>query len=97
MSKLKWFDGGHDRGQDAKNYIMILQKNLNNTTELPLKNILKTYLLELENQSMPIPVILSRFNLDVSSCLINNSISLSDENKEILKNITSISNIRYGY
>lgn len=97
MNNLKWFSGGNERSKEAITCLKLLQKNLNDTTERPLKKILINYLSELENQSGSVPTILSRFNLEVSHCLLNNSIELSKEDKQLIKEISSLSQIRYGY
>jgi len=97
MIKMNWFAGGAERATTAISYMDTLQHSLNDNEELALKKIIYSYSTELKEQSTSIPFILSRFNFDVSKCLVENSIELSNENKKLVKNISSLSQIRYGY
>lgn len=97
MNKIKWFTGGNKRSEEAIKFLTILQANLKNTTDLPLTKILGKYSIELKNQQGSTPIILSRLNLDISRCLLNNKIHLSEENQKLIKDISSLSQIRYGY
>lgn len=98
MSKLKWFAGGNEREEQAKIIITDLLKDLktDSGSEL-LQKILENYLEELENKSTPVPMILSRMNLDISTAIRNNGVTLSEYQSKKLKELTAISNIRYGY
>lgn len=97
MAKLKWFSGGKERREEAVNDLNTLNERLNETTEIELKKVIQHFLVELENQQEPVPLILSRFNIEVSNCLLKHSIELLVENKELVKSISELSQIRYGY
>ncbi|PLS39378.1 hypothetical protein CYV26_04030 [Carnobacterium maltaromaticum] len=98
MSKLKWFSGGKERSNQAENIITDLLDDLK--TDLgneSLKKVLENYLEELKQKGASVPLILSRMNLDISKATRNDGVTLSDYQSKKLKELTSISNIRYGY
>lgn len=97
MSQLKWFSGGNDRAKEALECIEILQGSLSAETEQPLKEVLRSYSMELSNPPSSVPMILSRLNLDISKCLLHYRIELSAENQQSLKKLSSLSQIRVGY
>ena len=43
------------------------------------------------------PYILSRFNIEVSKVLLDHGITLAEKPAEQLKELSHLSNIRYGY
>ncbi|CAD5897717.1 bacteriocin immunity protein [Listeria monocytogenes] len=98
MGKLKWFSGGNERSSQAENIITDLLDDLK--TDLgneSLKKVLENYLEELKQKGASVPLILSRMNLDISKAIRNDGVTLSDYQSKKLKELTSISNIRYGY
>ena len=98
MGKLKWFSGGKERSNQAENIITDLLDDLK--TDLgneSLKKVLENYLEELKQKGASVPLILSRMNLDISKAIRNDGVTLSDYQSKKLKDLTSISNIRYGY
>lgn len=97
MSQLKWFDGGDERSNEAKKYLIELQQQLNKPEELRLKKLLEQYTIELSHQSSSVPFVLSRLNIDISHCLIHYPITLSKESEDLMKKLSSLSQIRYGY
>ncbi|MGX2946990.1 bacteriocin immunity protein [Enterococcus alishanensis] len=97
MDKLKWFAGGDERRKKAISELKKLSERLNETTEVELKELIRDYLAQLETKQESVPFILSRFNIEISNCLSKYSIKLSVEDEESLKNISDLSQIRYGY
>ncbi|WP_409022265.1 bacteriocin immunity protein [Dellaglioa sp. P0083] len=98
MNKLKWFSGGDDRGKQAEQIITDLLTDLStNNGNNTLKVTLQAYLEELKQKRSSVPFILSRMNLDLSKAIKNDEQPLSDNQSKKLKELTSISNIRYGY
>lgn len=59
--------------------------------------MLENYLEELKQKGASVPLIISRMNLDISKAIRNDGVTLSDYQSKKLKELTSISNIRYGY
>ncbi|WP_207695625.1 hypothetical protein DOK67_0002243 [Enterococcus sp. DIV0212c] len=97
MDKLKWFSGGNERGKQAENIITDLLDDLKTGTDNEsLQKVLENYLEELKQKSASVPMILSRMNLDISKAIRNDGVALSDHQSKKLKELTSISNIRYG-
>lgn len=98
MSKLKWFSGGKDRSERAVKIISLLLDELNDDMESKkLQHILNKYKIELNKKESSVPFILSRMNVDISNCIQKENISLSDSQSDKLKELASLSNIRYGY
>lgn len=98
MSKLKWFSGGNERAKQAENIMTNLLDDLK--TDLgneSLQKVLENYLEELKQKSASVPMILSRMNLDISKAIRNDRAALSDYQSKKLKELTSVSNIRYKY
>lgn len=60
-----------------------------------LQKVLENFLEELKQQDTSVPLILSRMNLDIFKVIINDGVTLSDHQSKKLKELTSISNIRY--
>ncbi|MGK4179675.1 bacteriocin immunity protein [Lapidilactobacillus dextrinicus] len=98
MSKLKWFSGGTDRAQQALEIIDDLLHDLyKNSENDTLQNLLLKYKYELEKQQTPVPFILSRMNIDIANIIVKNGLTLSSFQSSKLKQLTAISNIRYGF
>lgn len=98
MVKLKWFAGGTDRATQAIEIIDELLSDLPNTpNEDALKNVLLTYRHEFVKKSTSVPFILSRMSLAVSNVLEKNEITLTNSQSSKLKQLISLSSIRYGY
>ncbi|WP_407056358.1 bacteriocin immunity protein [Enterococcus faecium] len=62
-----------------------------------LRMILHTYLGNLKNEGTSVPLILSRMNLEISNAIKKDGVSLNAKQSKKLKELMSISNIRYGY
>ncbi len=98
MGKLNWFSGGKERSNQAENIITDLLDDLKTDLDNEsLKKVLENYLKELKQKGASVPLILSRMNLDISKAIRNDGVTLSDYQSKKLKELTSISNIRYGY
>ncbi|MGY3749657.1 bacteriocin immunity protein [Vagococcus acidifermentans] len=98
MEKLKWFSGGKDRGNQALTLITELLKELSNDPKSnTLQNVLLNYKDELERKQSAVPHILSRMNLDISSAIRKDQLSLSHTQSSVLNELTTLSTIRYGY
>lgn len=97
MSKVKWFSGGVERGNQAVQIINELLNDDKIISDSPLEITLKKYRIELQQKESSIPFILSRMNLDISKILRSDPNQLSKEQTNKLKILTSLSNIRYGY
>ena len=98
MGKLKWFSGGKEWSNQAENIITDLLDDLKTDLDNEsLKKVLENYLEELKQKGASVPLILSRMNLDISKAIRNDGVTLSDYQSKKLKELTSISNIRYGY
>ncbi len=98
MSALKWFSGGEERRNEA----LIIMDNLLTLLDhhhgvQPLKDLLLSYAQELKSGGISTPFILSRMHIELSKVLMDNKIRLSEEQSELLKELRSLSNIRYGY
>lgn len=98
MWKLKWFSGGNDRKKQAESIIIDLLNDLKIDlgNELLFK-VLNNYLKELKQKNTSVPSILSRMNLDISKAIRNDVVKLTDYQSKKLKELTSLSNSRYGY
>ncbi|HBI1783334.1 TPA: bacteriocin immunity protein [Enterococcus faecalis] len=97
MDKLKWFSGGNERGKQAENVITVLLDDIKTDSgNESLQKVLENYLEELKQQGASVPLILSRMNLDISKAIRNDGVALSDNQSKKLKELISISNIRYG-
>ena len=97
MSELKWFSGGKERGDQAIIIITDLLSELNNDPKnQALQKVLSNYQDELTRKEAAVPLILSRMNLDISSAMRKDEVLLSDAQSNKLKELTSLSNIKYG-
>lgn len=97
MAALKWFSGGKERKNEAVVIIDELLESLNGDLKYkPLQNFFISYRKELSNGTS-IPLVLSRMNIELSNVLVENKLQLSDEQSQKLKELRSLSNIRYGY
>ena len=98
MTPLKWFAGGSERRCEAMTIIDNLLEGINNTHQLaPLKNQLVSYKRRLEDDGTSTPFILSQMNVDLARVLIDNKLSLSENQAEQIKKLRELSAIRYGY
>ncbi|KRN99413.1 bacteriocin immunity protein [Companilactobacillus kimchiensis] len=98
MNKLKWFSSGVSRSNSATEIITDLLANLNGDVKTePLQKVLIDYKDELEKQESSIPYILSRMNIAISNIMSKNGITLSPQQSDLMKQLTSLSYIRYGY
>lgn len=98
MSKLKWFSGGKERSDQALALINELLKELDKNPNSPaLQKLLANYQNELRKKERSVPFILSQMNIEISNLLKKETISLSDSQSNNLKQLMTLSNIRYGY
>ena len=98
MSDLKWYAGGAERKKEAMKLIESLMEELPNEAHLePLRKMLVSYHEELIKEQSAIPYILSRFNIEVSKILLDHGITLAEKLAGQLKELSHLSNIRYGY
>ncbi|GEO78654.1 hypothetical protein FD29_GL000742 [Companilactobacillus mindensis DSM 14500] len=94
----KWFASGVERGDEAVRIIAKLLTELSgDPTKAPLEKVLLSYKVELEKKESSIPYILSRMNIAVSNAMIQNHITLSQDQSDELKKIMQQSHIWYGY
>ena len=97
-NSLKWFSGADERRKQAIVIIDELVNELNKATNTkPLQSVLNSYKHELTKKETSIPMILSRMNIDIANVIRKNEILLSNAQSEQLRQLRSISNIRYGY
>ena len=89
MSKVKWFSGGVERGNQAVQIINELLNDDKIISDSPLEITLKKYRIELQQKESSIPFILSRMNLDISKILRSDPNQLSKEQTNKLKILTS--------
>lgn len=52
---------------------------------------------KLNKQQASVPFLLSQLNIEMAKAIQHDSSELSLKQKDIIKKITSLSNIRYGY
>ena len=98
MSNLKWFSGGDNRSKRAEIIITELLDDLETDSgNDSLRMVLHTYLGNLKNEGTSVPLILSRMNLEISNAIKKDGASLNAKQSKKLKELMSISNIRYGY
>lgn len=98
MVSLKWYSGGDEREKKAEKIIIDLLDDLENDLgNESLQQVLNSYLEELRKGGASVPLILSRMNLDISKAIRNDGRELTASQSSKLKELTSISNIRYGY
>lgn len=53
--------------------------------------------IKLNKQQTSVPFLLSQLNIEMAKAIQHDSSELSLKQKDIIKKITSLSNIRYGY
>ncbi|GAB2021033.1 bacteriocin immunity protein [Pseudolactococcus yaeyamensis] len=95
-NKLKWYSGGDERKEKALIMMSKLLVSLSgNLKSAPLQKMLLAYKNEIELGSSAIPFILSRMNLDIAKVALENNMTLSQEQSDILKKLSSLSNIRF--
>ena len=94
---MKWFAGGQDRGMQVSALINELLNELNDSRNIQLKHILIDYKDKLNKQQASVPFLLSQLNIEMAKAIQHDSSELSLKQKDIIKKITSLSNIRYGY
>lgn len=98
MVKIKWFSGGNDRSYRAVKLIVDILNELDkDSNSQNLKNALVSYKNELVGHKQSVPFILSRMNVDIANCIRKDHLSLTISESEKLKELGSLSNIRYGY
>ena len=98
MTPLKWFAGGSERRCEAMTIINHLLEDIKDTPQLtPLKNQLVIYQRRLKDDGTSTPFILSQMNVDISHVLIDNKLTLSENQAEQIKKLRELSAIRYGY
>ncbi|WP_430601809.1 hypothetical protein IGJ02_001870 [Enterococcus sp. DIV0724b] len=98
MSKLKWYSDGNERGKKATTIITELLHDLKTESgNEALQNVLENYLEELGEKVASVPMVLSRMNIDISKAIRNEGVPLSDHQSKKLKELASLSMIRYGY
>ena len=98
MTPLKWFAGGRERRCEAMTIIDYLLEDIKAAPQLaPLKNQLVIYKKRLEDDGTSTPFILSQMNVDISRVLIENKLSLSENQAKQIKKLRELSAIRYGY
>lgn len=94
---MKWFAGGQDIGKQVSALINELLNELNDSRNIQLKHILIDYKDKLNKQQASVPFLLSQLNIEMAKAIQHDSSELSLKQKDIIKKITSLSNIRYGY
>ncbi|MCZ2491641.1 bacteriocin immunity protein [Dellaglioa carnosa] len=96
MKFIKWFSGGNDRSEEAIKIISSLVSELDDRSN-SLSLVLSNYKKELTEKRTSVPFILSRMNIDISNALKQDKLLLNTEQSKKLKQLTALSNIRYGY
>lgn len=95
---VKWFSGGKERKNEAVLLLdSFIQEVASEAHGQPLEQVLKSYREELVKESSSIPFILSRMNIAVSKVLTDNQIELTTSQSDKLKELSKLSQIRYGY
>ena len=98
MSKLNWFSGGKERSNQALTLITEILRELDtDQNSQALQKVLANYQNELRKEERPIPFILSQMNVEISNILNKKAISLSNTQAKKLKQLLTLSYIRYGY
>ncbi|MDK6233831.1 bacteriocin immunity protein [Aerococcus sanguinicola] len=96
MAALKWFAGGQDRRKEAIKLIQEIEGKLG-PSQPALKQVLADYLLEFQESGISAPYILTRLNLDLSKALRADGQVIPDDQEALLKELSALSQIRYGY
>lgn len=94
---VKWFTGGVERGEVVTEKIAELIQLLDPEKGKPLRELLFDFHQEIKNGHQSIPFILSRMDIAVAKCLVDNGIVLTEDSSQLLKQILSMGQIRYGY
>lgn len=98
MSKLNWFSGRKERSNQALALITEILRELDtDQNSQALQKVLANYQNELRKEERPIPFILSQMNVEISNILNKKAISLSTTQAKKLKQLLTLSYIRYGY
>ena len=98
MSKLNWFSGGKERSNQALALITEILRELDtDQNSQALQKVLANYQNEWRKEERPIPFILSQMNVEISNILNKKAISLSNTQAKKLKQLLTLSYIRYGY
>lgn len=98
MGLLRWYSGGSDRAEQAINIINELLSDLGDSSQSgPLRDVLRGYKEDLIQKRAAVPFILSRMNLAISNVLVRDNITLTKLQSEKVGELSSLSNIRYGY
>lgn len=98
MSNLSWFSGGDDRRKKAETLIRELIDDLEiDLGSQSLRAVLTSNLGNLQSEGTSTPLLLSRMNLEIVNVIKKDGISLDEGSSEKLKELITISNIRYGY
>ncbi|WP_326931642.1 bacteriocin immunity protein [Enterococcus avium] len=98
MSKLNWFSDGKERSNQALALITEILRELDtDQNSQALQKVLANYQNELRKEERPIPFILSQMNVEISNILNKKAISLSTKQAKKLKQLLTLSYIRYGY
>lgn len=98
MSKLNWFSGGKERSNQALALITEILRELDtDQNSQALQKALANYQNELRKEERPVPFILSQMNVEISNILNKKAISLSTTQAKKLKQLLTLSYIRYGY
>ena len=98
MSKLNWFSGGKERSNQALALMTEILRELDtDQNSQALQKVLANYQNELRKEERPIPFILSQMNVEISNILNKKAISLSTKQAKKLKQLLTLSYIRYGY
>ena len=98
MSKLNWFSGGKERSDQALALITEILRELDtDQNSQALQKVLANYQNDLRKEERPIPCILSQMNVEISNILNKKAISLSTKQAKKLKQLLTLSYIRYGY
>ncbi|MCD8921781.1 bacteriocin immunity protein, partial [Staphylococcus gallinarum] len=84
-------------GKQVSALINELLNELNDSRNIQLKHILIDYKDKLNKQQASVPFLLSQLNIEMAKAIQHDSSELSLKQKDIIKKITSLSNIRYGY
>lgn len=93
MFVVEWYSGGQERKKVA---LRLLAELYQSSDRDVLRNFFRRYIENL-NEGISVPFALSAFNLELSSVLIKNKITLSKEQEEKIYELRQLSSIRYGY
>jgi hypothetical protein len=98
MSKQNWFSGGKERSDQVLALITEILRELDtDQNSQALQKVLANYQNELRKEERPIPFMLSQMNVEISNILNKKAISLSTTQAKKLKQLLTLSYIRYGY